>query len=421
MKADAIHPNPEIARRLAHIYTLHRPEIDLRLAGSPYLELLARLGNPHERVPPVIHVAGTNGKGSTLAILRAMLEAHGKRVHVYTSPHLLTFNERIRIAGQLISDADLIRLYDHVFQTNAGLALSFFEFTTALAFCAFAETKADYLLLETGVGGRLDCTNVIEKPLATAITKISYDHMALLGDTLEQIASEKAGIMKPGVPCVIGAQMEPETVMPVFENRAREIGATLIQAHWPKDYPTPNLVGAHQLENAATALALAAIAGIPEQAKREGLTHADWPGRMQRITTGPIAALLPEGAELWFDAAHNDSGAMALAAQLKTWKKEAPDRPIHLIVGMGANKDPRAFFTALAGTYDTLTLVDLTAALQPQTAKELQKKAQLIDIECKNNVKAAIESLLAAAPCRIVLAGSLYLYSDLRILKKNPL
>ena len=401
MSIDAAHPNPDVAARLAHIYTLHRVDIALRLGDSPYVSLLAKLGNPHLKLPPVVHIAGTNGKGSTLAMLRAMLEADGKRVHVYTSPHLVTFNERIVIGGMQVSDAELIALYDRVDKANAGGPITFFEFTTAMAFIAFSENPADIVLLETGMGGRLDCTNVVENPAVTAITKISFDHTEFLGTTLEAIAAEKAGIMKPGVTCIIGHQMDANAVMPIFAKIAADIGAKLLTARMPADYPAPNLVGAHQLENAATALTIAGLLHVSEEAKREGLQNATWPARLQRISMVP---------DVWFDAAHNDSGAAALAEQLRAWKQESPNQPIHLIVGLAADKDAQAYFKALKGSYDTLTLVDLPNARRPQTATVL-KAATNLKAETAPTVQQAIEKSDKFA--RHIVAGSLYLYQGL--------
>ncbi len=405
MSSDAAHPNPDVARRLAHLYTLHRTEIDLRpdmQAGktSPYRALLAKLGNPHFKLPPVVHIAGTNGKGSTLAFLRAMAEDAGKRVHVYTSPHLVTFNERIRLAGSLITDEALIALYDRVEAANGDAPVTFFEFTTAMAFLAFAETPADLVLLETGMGGRLDCTNVVENPVATAITKISFDHTEFLGDTLPKIAAEKAGIMKPGIPCVIGNQMDPGLVLPVFEDTAKRTGAWLIPAVLPEGSPAPNLMGLHQLENAAVAATLGELLNLPPHNIRRGLTQAQWPARLQLVRSNP---------EIWFDAAHNDSGAQALAAQLGVWRGHG--QVIHLIVGLAADKDTDAFFGALKGHYDRLTLVDLPAARKPQTAAQLKTRAELPDAATAATLSEAIEN--AGKNIKIVVAGSLYLYQGL--------
>lgn len=432
MPADAAHPNPEVARRLQHIYTLHRTDIDLRLGQSPYIKLLEKIGNPQNKLPPVVHVAGTNGKGSTIAFLRAMLEAAGYKVHAYTSPHLITFNERIYLAGKPISDEALCEYYDRIEAANNGASITFFEFTTAMAFLAMAETPADIVLLEVGMGGRLDCTNVIEKPACTVITKISYDHMDFLGDTLQKIAGEKAGIMKAGIPCVIAPQMDENAVLPVFKNAAKNLNTDLIiigpdsPDKLPEGYPVPSLIGSHQLENAATALAVLNVLErhcepqakqsrpfiVPDEARKYGLGHTHWPARMQRITEGPIAALLPDGAELWFDAAHNDSGAQALANQLKAWKTEKPDRPIHLIVGLAADKDVNAFFRPLNGLYDTLTLVDLPDARRPQTAEKLAAK---LGTNSSIRIGKTVESYLNTEGYKnnasiICIAGSLYLY-----------
>ncbi len=420
MASDAAHPNPDVARRLNYIYTLHRTEIDLRLGASPYLDLLEKLGSPHKKLKNVIHVAGTNGKGSVLAFLRAMAEADGKTVNVYTSPHLITFNERIRIHGKLIDDSSLIDLYDRVHAANDGAPVTFFEFTTAMAMLAFAESPADITLLETGMGGRLDCTNVIDRPLATAITKISFDHIEFLGDSLEKIAAEKAGIMKPGVPCVIGRQMDDDAVIPVFQAHAREIGAPIINAVMPDGYPAPSLTGAHQVENAAVAMMLARILSLSDAAKRKGLVQAEWPARLQRITSGPLAGLLPAGWELWFDAAHNDSGALALAAQLRLWREE---KPVHLIAGLAADKDERQFFKALSGAYNTLSLVDLPQARKPRSAADLAarldpatKNLLLTSHYEKSLTKEAVGLILQTSKdpgARIVICGSLYLYNGI--------
>lgn len=428
MQADAAHPNPDVAQRLQRIYGLHRTDIDLRLAQSPYAALLHKLGDPHKHLPPVVHIAGTNGKGSTLAFLRAMCEAAGYKVHAYTSPHLITFNERILLAGQPVSDAQLIDLFDRVDAANDSAAITFFEFTTAMAFLAFAQTPADIVLLETGMGGRLDCTNVIETPAVTVITKISYDHMEFLGATLPEIAGEKAGIMKAGTPCIIAPQLDAAATWPVFRNAAKTIGTKLMIAgrdwHLMQDdkgfsidgavWPLPNLTGAHQVENAATAIMATSMLPMPisDEARRFGLAHAYWPARLQHIHTGPVAALLPQGWALWFDAAHNDSGAMALAAQMKRWKT---DGPVHLVAGLGADKDPSAFFGPLSGIYDSLTLVDLPMARRPQTGAGLKARAALPEAALAPDPASAISAILAKkGPAgRIVVAGSLYLYQAL--------
>jgi dihydrofolate synthase/folylpolyglutamate synthase len=420
---DSIHPNPEVERRLDHIYSLHTKDMDFRLADdTPYLQLLHALSDPHKRLPPVVHVAGTNGKGSTCAFIRSIMEAAGYRVHVYTSPHLLRFNERVRLAGKLITDDELIAFYERVYAVNAKIPVTFFEFTTALALLAFAETPADIVLLETGMGGRLDCTNVIDKPAATVITKISYDHVKFLGDTLPQIASEQAGIMKSGVPCIIGPQMNPAAVLPVFKDYATKIRAPLYIAgrDWNIALPAkPNLVGHHQEENAATALRTVEELQkqgfvISDDAKVYGITHAQWPGRMERITTGSVANDMPPGWELWFDGAHNDSGAMALADQLRAWKTAEPERPLHLIIGMAAYKDTDAYFGALKGSFDTMTFVDLPVAMVPRTAAQLYEKAGHLvpGVTVATNLHQAV-AMIPGQNGRAVVGGSLYLYQML--------
>lgn len=434
--ADALHPNPEIAKRLAYIYTLHRKDMDFRLAGSPYEALLNALGDPHKHLPPVVHVAGTNGKGSTIAFLRAMCEAAGLRVHVYTSPHLLVFNERIRLAGQLIDDSKLLALYDRVYAANNGQALTFFEFTTALAFLAFAETPADIVLLEVGLGGRFDCTNIIPTAALSVITKISYDHMDMLGAALPDIAYQKAGIMKQGVPCVVAPQMDAAAVMPVFIAEAETQKAPLYNVAMPTalakgrgfkcggaTWPMPALHGAHQIENAATALTAAAILDhmgvvtVPQAACTQGLQFVAWPGRLQHITEGPVADDLPPAIELWFDAAHNDSGAQALAAQCMAWRRAAPDMPIYLIAGLGADKDATAFFGPLHALCDGMVLVDVPNARKPRTAVELAASlpAGVTPLALAPHISGALGHIKPTLKghARIIVAGSLYLYSTL--------
>lgn len=412
-QADARHANAAIETKLQRIYALHRKEMDFRLERSPYADLLAALGNPHEKLPPTIHVAGTNGKGSTLAFLRAMLESAGHKVHAYTSPHLLTFNERIVLAGEIISDPDLETLLDEVWQVAHTMELTFFEVTTAMAFLAFSRTKADVLLLETGMGGRLDCTNIIKHPIATAITRISYDHMDFLGNTLPQIAAEKAGIMKASVPCIIAPQKDMDLVAPVFIEHATKVGSPLF-LHG-RDWHgagslTLSLSGAHQQENAATALEIAKHIA-PLQTNPEGLQKTTWPARLEKIMAGCVFAALPAGSELWFDAAHNDSGAESLANWLKT-KKQHTALPVHLVLGMGADKDANAFLQTLKGCYESLTVVDLPYARKPQTALELRQK---LGIAYASTLWAPMVSQAVSGcygPCVVVVAGSLYLYAQ---------
>lgn len=395
-----------LAEKLKALEALHPKKIDLTL--DRVLGLLEKLGNPHRRLPPVIHVAGTNGKGSTIAFMRAMLEAAGQHVHVYTSPHLIKFNERIRLAGALVDDATLIHVFDEIETLNAGAPITFFEITTVAAFMLFARVPADVLLLEVGLGGRLDATNVIT-PAVSVITRISMDHMEFLGDTLEKIAAEKAGIMKPGVPCVMGYQAD-ENVKAVFRARAAEVGSELIE--YGKDfttqelpdgfiyraddqtgrrvdeikYPLPALLGAHQILNAAAAItALHIFSNLMPHTPYltpECIAHAmhtvEWPGRLQRITSGPVyeemLRTLGDRAaqvELWYDGAHNDSGAEALAEQCRRWKAEGAE--IHLVLGMLKRKDASIFGKTLAESVASFICM-------PALSGEFSTAAELIDV-----------------------------------------
>ena len=318
--------------------------------------LLAKLGRPERSLPPVLHVAGTNGKGSTCAFLRTALEAAGLKVHAYTSPHLVRFNERIRLAGRLIEDEVLAALLAEAFEAAGDMELSFFEATTAAAFLAFSRVPADALVLEVGLGGRLDATNVVEAPLVCGITQLGHDHHAFLGDTLEAIAGEKAGIAKSGAPLVTLAY--PEPLEAVIRARADAVGA-----HWlPRgrawhaeirdgrlhygdrdgslDLPLPRLAGAHQATNAGLAVAMLrhqSRLSVPEAALRAAMGWAEWPGRLQLLGPGPIRDLLPAEAELWLDGAHNPAAARAVADHFRG--AVPPGRPFHMIFGLLANKD----------------------------------------------------------------------------------
>ncbi|MDB5569214.1 MAG: bifunctional folylpolyglutamate synthase/dihydrofolate synthase, partial [Hyphomicrobiales bacterium] len=296
---------------------LHPKKIDLSLGRTQ--ALLDALGNPERRLPPVVHVAGTNGKGSTTAFMRAMLEADGKRVHVYTSPHLVRFHERIRLAGALVDEARLAAAFEACERANAGAPITVFEITTVAAFLLFAQVPADVLLLEVGLGGRFDSTNVIERPAATVITPVSIDHVEFLGDTLAKIAFEKAGVLKTGAPAIVSWQ-EPEA-QDVIERQAFRVGAPVTLAGrdyncWEErgrlvfedarglmDLPAPRLPGRHQFENAATAIAAlrAVWPDFPQRAFEDGLRHVQWPARLQQLTRGALAARAPAGAELWLD------------------------------------------------------------------------------------------------------------------------
>jgi dihydrofolate synthase/folylpolyglutamate synthase len=405
---------------------LHPKKIDLSLGRT--LDLLDRLGRPQEKLPPVIHVAGTNGKGSLIAFLRAILEAAGNRVHTYTSPHLVRFNERIRLAGEIIPETYLSQLLGYCEIVNEGRPITFFEITTAAAFRAFAEKPADILLLETGLGGRYDSTNVVDRPVLTAITPISMDHVQFLGSTLTAIAGEKAAIQKPGVPSVIGEQ--PPEAAAVIERQAAEIGAPISRhrAEWGvsggaegirvrfgskiRQFPAPTLFGAHQFHNAGMAVACTEHLtgfGITNAAIAEGVTRAVWPGRLQRLTRGPLVDLLPSGWELWLDGGHNAAAGAVLAETARGWD----DRPLDLVFGVLNSKDLQAFLTPVAPSVRAARSVSIPgeeASLTADQAAEGARAAHLRALPARD-VEAAIVSLLedGGAPSRILICGSLYL------------
>ena len=405
--ADARHVNKALAEKLAHIYTLRGgPTIDLTIR-KPYLELLEKLGNPHLNMPPVIHVAGTNGKGSTIAFLKAILNAAGYSVHTYTSPHLYQFNERITLADKHIDDTLLETTLDEVMAVNNGEGLTFFEVTTAIAFLAFSRVKADIVLLETGLGGRLDCTNVIAKPLATIITAIGYDHTEFLGDTLTAIATEKAGIIKQNTPCIIGAQTASE-VYEAIESKAKILNAPVIRApeEWPQTLPDPALIGPHQKQNALnaiTALKNQNIFAITEDHIKEGLKTATWAGRLQKTkTSAPF--------ELWYDGGHNENAAHALAAQAALWQKQ-DDKPLYLVLAMMKTKDIQAFITPLAPYIDGIICTTVPEEPLCHSAQELKEALepyglpQLMTVENPRDI-ASTEPLKNT---RVLVCGSLYL------------
>jgi dihydrofolate synthase/folylpolyglutamate synthase len=419
--------NPASEAVLERLTRLHPKIIDLSL--SRVERLLSALGNPERRLPPVVHVAGTNGKGSVLAYLRAMFEASGRRVHVYTSPHLVHFNERIRLAGKLIDEDALVGLLEQCEIANDDLPITFFEITTAAAFLAFAQEPADLLLLETGLGGRLDATNVIERPLVTAITPISCDHMQFLGDTLAQIAGEKAGILKPGVPAAIGPQ--PLAAMQVIDAKAASLGCPLHR--YARDWsvepsaaglvyegrsgrlelPAPNLPGRHQLDNAGIALACLELMGprftIGEGELARGLRHAEWPARLQRLTEGPLARMLPAGSQLWLDGGHNQAAGEVLAEMAKGWQ----DRPLHLVFGMLDTKEPREFLRPLGPLVRSLVAVPVPGEHASLSAAAAAEHARAVGISASEalDAQAAVADIVRQTPqpCRILICGSLYL------------
>ena len=413
---------------------LHPKTIDLSLGRVE--TLLARLGSPQDALPPVIHVAGTNGKGSTIAFLQSILEAAGHRIHCFTSPHLVRFHERIALAGpdgaEPIAEDGLADILTRAETANAGDPITFFEITTAAAMLAFAEAPADFLLLETGLGGRLDATNVVASPALTIITPISIDHTQFLGDTIEKIAFEKAGILKSGTTCVVAPQ-DP-AAMAVIEARAEEVGAPLYASgrEWDAfeqqgrliyqtesgllDLPLPRLTGRHQIANAGTAIAASQqiFSGrLPSTALETGLTEASWPGRLQRIVTGPLHRDVVPGTEIWLDGGHNLAAAETLARTMAELEERAP-RPLHLITGMMSNKDAAGFFRAFQGLASWIGTVAIPGEKNAWEALALADEARAIGLTAES--AASVEAALAlsrsrsgAEPVRVLICGSLYL------------
>jgi dihydrofolate synthase/folylpolyglutamate synthase len=422
---------------LERLMGLHPRIIDLTLGRVE--ALLAKLGNPERRLPPVIHVAGTNAKGSLIAFLRAMLEAAGYRVHVYTSPHLVRFNERIRLAGALIEDDHLAALLEQCENVNGGEPITYFEITTAAAFLAFANTPADIVLLETGLGGRLDATNVIDKPVLTIITPVSMDHQQYLGDTLLEIITEKVGIVKPGVPCLSAKQ--ERKIEKKFSTLVEQAGAplTIEGKHWyvrksadgmvfestregekiSRQFPKPALTGSHQLRNAGLAIAaLDRLDGfhVADSAIALGLKSADWPGRLQRLKSGPLVDMLPGGWELWLDGGHNAAAAKTIAAHARSWR----DKPLHMIFGMLNSKQPGDFLKVLEGRLDQFRGVAIPGEENSLSAEDITSAAQSLRMEAKqaDSVALALEDIIKQAdPGRVLISGSLYLAGT--VLKEN--
>jgi dihydrofolate synthase/folylpolyglutamate synthase len=420
---------------LADLKLLHPKLIDLSLGRIE--RLLAKLGNPHEKLPPVVHIAGTNGKGSTTAFLKAMLSAAGLRVHVYTSPHLVRFHERIELAGPdgvslPIGEDQLVDVLTRTQAVNDGDDITQFEITTAAAFLAFAETPADVILLEVGLGGRLDATNVVQQPALTIITPVSMDHAEKLGHTIGLIAAEKAGILKRGVPCIV-AQQEDEALA-VIVDTAHRTGAKAIV--WGQDFdafeqngrlvvqtetrvldlPLPALVGRHQIVNAGTAVTAALqIEALRqnEAAIERGLLSAKWPARMQRLDSGPLPDLLGRNSELWLDGGHNPSAGIALAQTLADLEERAP-KPLYLICGMMGLKDATGFLSPFRGLVRHIVTVPIPGAHEaPFTPEALAEVANQSDLsaDSANDVESALKriELLDSAPKRVLICGSLYL------------
>ncbi|MCA1907233.1 MAG: bifunctional folylpolyglutamate synthase/dihydrofolate synthase [Magnetospirillum sp.] len=420
---------------LQRLSQLHPKVIDLSL--DRVLTLLDKLGHPQNRLPPVVHVAGTNGKGSTVAFLRAFAEAAGLRTHVYTSPHLVRFAERIRVGGQIINDDALLALLEEIEAVNAGDPITFFEITTAAAFLAFSRNPADLVILETGLGGRLDATNVVERPALTMLTPIAMDHESFLGGRIEAIAAEKAGIMKRGIACVVADQSRKVTK--VLEARSLEMGVPLIKEG--KDFfvrattdggvlykgvgleltlPAPSLAGAFQMRNAGMALAAMerltrgekppVLPEIAPAAFALGMKSAQWPARLQRLTQGPLVDLLPDGWELYLDGGHNPHAAEAIARHARSWR----DKPLMGIFGILANKDVDGYMEHMATRFHTLRTVAIpgeSATLSAEDAAASAAQHFCMDAKPAHSVEDALRQLVALGPqpARVLICGSLYL------------
>ncbi|MEZ5648743.1 MAG: folylpolyglutamate synthase/dihydrofolate synthase family protein [Alphaproteobacteria bacterium] len=429
---------------LKRLLDLHPKVIDLSLVRIE--RLLDRLGRPQDKLPPVVHIAGTNGKGSVQAYMRAVFEASGYKVHAYTSPHLVHFSERIRLAGALISEDDLVALLEECEQVNDGAPITFFEITTAAAFLAFTRTPADVLLLEVGLGGRLDATNVVTAPAVTVITPISLDHQQYLGNTVAEIASEKAAIQKRGTTSIISAQL-PEA-MTAIEGEAQRLGVTLRRSgiewsithkqdeenrlYWRRfgrslTLPLPGLPGAHQYGNAGTAVAALdlldeqGIFTIPETAMAKGLTAVDWPARLQRLVKGPLVEAIPAEWALWLDGGHNPAAGEALgvwAASMAATIRQ----PLHLICGMLNTKDPRGFLAPLVGKAVSLHAVSIPGeantfpAAATAAAGRDAGHQRVFEAESPATALTTIKAM-EAGPAQILICGSLYLAG--RVLVEN--
>lgn len=414
---------------LERMMTFHPKVIDLTLDRMH--RLLGTLGHPERALPPVIHIAGTNGKGSTQAMIRAGLEASGALVHAYTSPHLARFHERIRLAGDLISESALTALLDECVQANGPESITFFEITTAAALLAFARTRADFTLLEVGLGGRLDATNVVSHPRLTIITPVSIDHQQYLGETLAEIAGEKAGIIKRGVPVIVGPQ-SPEG-LDVIEAKAARMGAPILAfgQHWHVsqerdrlifqdetgllDLPLPNLPGPHQVQNAGAAIAALRALDRGDSACEAAVTRAVWPARMQRLRRGPLTEMAPK-VELWLDGGHNPAGGEAIAATLARMAK----RSTYLICGMLNTKDVTGYMRPLAPQVSQLFAVSIPNeknTLPAEVTRDAAVTAGMV-AHAASSVQAALAAIVATDPeARVLICGSLYLAGS--VLREN--
>ena len=430
---------------VTRLTTLHPKLIDLTL--DRMTRLLAALDHPERKLPPVIHVAGTNGKGSTIAFMRAILEAAGLAVHTYTSPHLVRFNERFRLGapheGHLVDDSELVASLAECERVNAGAPITVFEITTAAGLLLFSRHPADMLLLEVGLGGRLDATNVIDRPLATVVTPVSIDHAEHLGNTLAAIATEKAGILKPGVPAIIGAQ--PREALMAIERQAARIKAPIRIAgeNWTAteergrlvyqddagllDLPAPKLFGRHQFENAGVAIAaLRAVADLrlPSYAFEQGIARAEWPARMQRLSQGALASLLPAGGELWLDGGHNVDGGRTIANALADLEERVP-RPLILVVGMLTTKDSAGFLRSFAGLARRVIAVPIPDQANSVPSAALADVARSVGLPAQaaddvESALAAIRMFDLPSPPRVLITGSLYVAGIVLALNGTP-
>ena len=409
---------------LERFLALHPKIIDLSLTRVE--TLLERLGNPHKHLPPVFHVAGTNGKGSTIAFLDACLQADGRRVHAYTSPHLVRFNERIRLDGKAIHPERLYQLLHHCEEVNDRNAVTYFEITSAAAFLAFRETPADVLLLEVGLGGRLDATNVVARPEICAITPIGLDHQQFLGETIEEISAEKAGILKEGVGAVIAPQ--ETAALQAIEARAEELNAPLYRygKEWHIarqgdgllyedergviELPLPGLLGAHQIINVGVAVAAlrhSRFAEINIDALRRGVEQARWRARLQRLENGALFEAVGEG-ELWLDGGHNPAAARILREAMEEMNKARPNKPLHLVAGMMDTKDAQGFFAEFKNLARSVATIPIPTEQRSASAKSLLTEAQAAGIKGEA-FDSLLEACRAGKGCRVLLCGSLYL------------
>jgi dihydrofolate synthase / folylpolyglutamate synthase len=412
---------------------------EIKLGLERVRELLNRLHNPEEKLPHVIHVAGTNGKGSTIAYLKAILEDAGYKVHRYISPHLVRFNERITLSGEEITDDFLYEITEQTRIAAQDLQTTFFEGTTAAALLAFSKVPADFLLLETGMGGKLDATNVIKKPMMSIITPISFDHTEFLGDTIEKIATEKAGIIKENSPCIISWQLKK--AMNVFKKKCNELavpsykqgddwdfevtedGFNFIDFETNTSYrlPHPSLIGIHQYINAATAAAASIKLNNAVNHKNisTGLMKTYWPGRMEKINKGILYDMLAEGFELWIDGAHNISGAQMIASHIENkWT----DKPTYLINGRTANRDIKGFLSYFKGKVKCIYGIKIESEPLAESAKNIANEAKSVGFnayEC-SSLKEAVSSIVKSnVPGRILACGSLYLAGDVLAANKK--